>query len=265
MVKKMKLWKAIGKCLLTVLLLSAFGVLQITAAQFPDTEKTVSLTLVFQAGQKALTKAEFQVYQVGELSPEGSFSSTKAFADYPIVLEGLDSSGWRVLAENLVEYAEKNRVPELDEGQTDGNGHLRFPTGNGKLDPGLYLVHGKKHVQNGKIYTTVPFLTWLPSQNSTSDGWDYDVEAVLKYECRSISSGGSDDGGSEDGTTVNTGGFFEQPEPEVRIIEPFPLPLARLLPQTGTLWPMVPMLGIAGILLLLGGRIRNRKKDEEAP
>ncbi len=89
------------------------------------------------------------------------------------------------------------------------------------------------------------------------------IEFVNRYR----SSGGGDGGGSPSGSGGNPGGgpgtTIENSDVPTATILPFDVPLA--LPQTGTLWWLVPILAIAGIMIFLCGTIKSRKQngDEE--
>ncbi len=74
-------------------------------------------------------------------------------------------------------------------------------------------------------------------------------------------SGGGDGGGggpSDGGESTGSGPGLS----ETTTILPLEIRLTDLLPQTGTLWWLVPILAIAGIMIFLGGMIRERKKDK---
>ncbi len=96
-----------------------------------------------------------------------------------------------------------------------------------------------------------------------------EVDWVFTVEHRNRPGGGSDGpsggGGSSDPTPTPGGGpgvTIDEGDVPTTTILPFDVPLA--LPQTGTLWWLVPVLAIAGIMIFLGGVIKGRKsKDDE--
>lgn len=69
-------------------------------------------------------------------------------------------------------------------------------------------------------------------------------------------SGGGGTPGGGPGTTTIT-----EAETPTTTILPFDVPLA--LPQTGTLWWLVPILAVAGIVMFLVGMAKGRKKTED--
>ena len=81
------------------------------------------------------------------------------------------------------------------------------------------------------------------------------------------SGGGGGGGGSTPtpggGTPSGGPGVTEIAEGEVptTTILPFDIPLA--LPQTGTLWWLVPILAAAGAVMFVGGMMKNRKNRED--
>lgn len=93
------------------------------------------------------------------------------------------------------------------------------------------------------------------------------LQWVFKAEEIPYSPGGGGSGGSSGGPSGGTPsggpGVTEIPDSEVPTTEilPFDIPLA--LPQTGTLWWLVPILVIVGIAVFLGGMIKNRRKSDE--
>lgn len=88
--------------------------------------------------------------------------------------------------------------------------------------------------------------------------WEFKVEEIP------YSSGGGGGGGSSSGGGSTSGGpgavVIQDSEVPTATILPFDIPLA--LPQTGTLWWLVPILAIAGIVMFFGGVLKSRKKNE---
>ncbi len=86
------------------------------------------------------------------------------------------------------------------------------------------------------------------------------VEFTNSYK----SSGGGDSGGSPSGGGGNPGGgpgtAIENSNVPTATILPFDVPLA--LPQTGTLWWLVPVLAIAGLVMFFVGMIKKRQNHE---
>lgn len=164
-----------------VMMIVAFQISAL-AAEPIDPEKEATLTIIYKDQEKPITGAVFQMYQVGDISENGEFTLTGEFAAYPVVIEDLDSTGWKALAETLYGYAKRDQLISVDEAETDAYGALKFPEQQEHLTAGLYLIAGKRHIQNGKIYTAEPFMAWLPDKNAVFDEWSYDVTAIPKHE-----------------------------------------------------------------------------------
>lgn len=91
--------------------------------------------------------------------------------------------------------------------------------------------------------------------------WQFKVEEIPYSD----SSSGGGGGGSHSGGGSTTGGpgVTEIADPEVptTTILPFDIPLA--LPQTGTLWWLVPILALAGIMMFVVGFVKGRRNSED--
>ena len=68
----------------------------------------------------------------------------------------------------------RDDIAPTDSGKTNAEGYLYFPTG-GRLTPGLYLVLGQRHIQNGRRYDHMPFMVMLPTQDTQTGDWLYEV------------------------------------------------------------------------------------------
>lgn len=88
--------------------------------------------------------------------------------------------------------------------------------------------------------------------------WQFKVEEI-PYSSGSGNGGGGSSSGPSGGSTTGGPGATVIPDADVptTIILPFDVPL--VLPQTGTLWWMVPILAIAGIVMFFGGMVKRRK------
>ncbi|MGN0159311.1 MAG: Spy0128 family protein [Brotaphodocola sp.] len=113
----------------------------------------------------------------------------------------------------------------------------------------------KNAEEEGKLVPEVAFFV---------DGNGAKQDGMFRNDYDRSSSGGGGGGSSHSGGSTTAGpGVTEITDPEVptTTILPFDIPLA--LPQTGTLWWLVPIFAAAGIVLFVGGVVKNRKKDEE--
>ncbi len=150
----------------------------LAASQAIDTGRRGSLSVWFGEDGAGFSGAQFRLYRVADVSADVTFTLTGDFAEYPVRVNGLDSSGWRALAQTLDAYVARDGLSPYRTAQTDGTGWARF----GSLPTGLYLVLGDPYEDQGEVYTPEPFLAALPDQGGTDGGWRYDVEAYAKYD-----------------------------------------------------------------------------------
>lgn len=177
-------------CLLTVLL----SLPRALAAGAIQTAQESSLTVVYADSGTALTGVEFALYRVADVSPGGQYTLTGGFAGCPIDLN--DPSSGAALAG--AGYALLNGIPPLARGTTDNTGRVTF-TG---LTPGLFLVVGSAHVQNGTILTVAPFFAALPALNYSTNDWEYSVVMTPKHGGSSLPSDTPDTPDSPSSGTV---------------------------------------------------------------
>ena len=158
-----------------------------------DTSKETSLTVYFGKGGNGFADVEFQVYRVAEVSAGAKFTLTGDFADYPVKVNGLDSSGWRALAQTLDGYAARDGLNPLRTVETGKDGRAVFD----HLDTGLYLVTGDRYRQGRYTYTPEPFLIALPALDE-ADAWVYDAVVSCKYDSSYDPPGGGGGDGGDD-------------------------------------------------------------------
>ena len=174
---------------LTALLLLFCPSPAVFAREAIDTGRETSLTVCFGEDGEGFSGVEFRLYRVAEVSAGAKFTLTGDFADYPVRVNGLDSSGWRALAQTLEGYAARDDLDPLRAEETGRDGKAVF----GHLDTGLYLVTGGRYRQGRHTCTPEPFLIALPTLDG-SDAWVYDVTASCKYD----SGYNPPDGGGDD-------------------------------------------------------------------
>lgn len=143
-----------------------------------DTLRESSITVYFGAEDNGFPGVEFRVYLVADVSADAQFTLTGDFAKYPVEVNGLDSSGWRQLAQTLDAYTARDHLNPLQTAETGADGRAVF-TG---LKTGLYLVTGDCFRQGDYTYTPEPFLVCLPSPDGESGDWSYDAVVTCKYE-----------------------------------------------------------------------------------
>lgn len=155
-----------------------------------DTSRETSLTVYFGRDGRGFSGVEFKLYHVADVSETINFTLTEAFAGYPIRLDGLDSSGWRALAQTLDGYVARDHLSPDKYGKTSQDGQVHFE----HLKAGLYLVTGNRFKQGRYTYTPEPFLICLPTWNEETGQWNYDAAASCKYDSDYTPPGGGGDG-----------------------------------------------------------------------
>ena len=287
-----------------------------------DADRSCGMTIRFTYEGAVLPDAEFAVYRVGELSAEGSLSLSGAYADYPVVVDGLADAQFRTAAETLYGYVQLDGHKADWTLTTNGEGVATLSD----LPCGLYLVAGAPYVNEGSTCVTAPVLLTLPNYNDIADEWVYSVEILPK--CRAESDDHSlkvlkvwEDAGNEaarptevavkllrdgevaetvklnkennwryiweqlDGSAVWT--VVEEINDNYTVVveregvtyvitntvkntlpdpspTPTPVPSKTPIPQTGQVWWPVPVLLMAGVLLIAVGMIGRKEDDDEA-
>ena len=161
-----------------VLLACALAVTAV--AQTIDQDRESTLTLSFGESGEGFPEVEFSLYPVAALTEE-EYALTDDFAQYPVSLEDLDSSGLRSLAQTLDAYVARDTLTPLLSQETGEDGRVSFDG----LSPGLYLVLGESYTQDNTVYTPSPMLFYLPGQGEDGS-WEYEVTASCKFDQEEI-------------------------------------------------------------------------------
>ena len=185
--KTHRAWRRFLASLATLLLVCSLGTTAF-AYETIDTGREASLTVCFGREGEGFPGVEFQLYRVAEVSAGAGFTLTGDFADYPVKVDGLDSSGWRALAQTLEGYAARDDLSPLQTAETGRDGRAVFD----RLETGLYLVTGDRYRQGRYTYTPEPFLVCLPTLDD-ADAWIYDAVVSCKYDSDYNPPGGGDD------------------------------------------------------------------------
>lgn len=178
----MKLLKRIVPVFLVLLLLpiTAFGAGSI------DLNRDLKLSVFYQNGDTPLTGAAFSIYLVASADETGALTTTDDFKQFHVTIDGKNDAAWKALATTLEGYVLRDNIPPTDSGKTNDAGYLTFPTGGGKLTPGLYLVLGSRHIQGNYRYDAMPFMVMLPTQDAERNEWLYDVLVSPKHDADEI-------------------------------------------------------------------------------
>lgn len=141
----------------------------------PDAE--ASLLIVYRDGDVPVCGAEFDLYRVADSSEFAEFTLCGDFVNSGVEPRADDADGWQKIAGELLNFVLENSPEPLASGKTDETGQLRFSN----LSHGLYLAVGAPCGQGGYVFTADPMPVSVPSRESGSDEWIFDVEAFVKY------------------------------------------------------------------------------------
>ena len=177
----MKIYRRIISVLLVMQLLSTAAY----AAGIIDLNRDVRLTISYQDGNTPLAGAEFGIYLVATVDESGDLTATDAFKQFNVDIRGENDEAWKALASTLEGYVLRDNIAPTDSGETNADGYLYFPTG-GRLTPGLYLVLGHRHIQDGLRYDPMPFMVMLPTQDTQTGDWLYEVIVDPKHESSEV-------------------------------------------------------------------------------
>ena len=167
----MKTLKRVCFCLIAILCIVCF--------LYPNSgkaEASATLTVELKDNGTPLPDAEFQLYRIGShLTDDGTIVLDEPFASqFSITFDG--KSDWDEIAKEIDAFIDAQNVPHAALAVTGANGKAAFPP----VEEGLYFVSSTSVQHGDKIYTTLPFLILLPSWNTESNAWEYDVTARPK-------------------------------------------------------------------------------------
>ena len=177
----MKIRKAISSLLLCVVCVLALLPVQVFAAGAIDPSRDVSLTINYIHDKEPIAGVRFDIYRVADVDEYAKFTLTGDFDIYPVQVNNLTSQEWKMLAETLSGYVQRDKLTPLESGTTDENGKRIFTNYQQGLKAGLYLVIGETLTDDDYTYTTEPFLVSLPNLDEVSDTWVYDVTVEPKH------------------------------------------------------------------------------------
>lgn len=250
----MKTWKKrICLSLLMMALVCFMGNFCCQAAEeFPDLGRNGSISVTMkdtQTGQ-IVPGGSIMLIQVADAVKEDADYRFQYTAEFDGCRFRLDEIQSEELAVNLAEYADKKGITgTVREIASDGT--VSF----GNLQTGLYLLVQQTAAQGYNAVT--PFLVSVPMQAADGSGWVYDVDAGPKVELtKTQTPDNPDDPNNPDNPN-------DPNKPDTPGSKPY-TPIIERLPQTGQLnWP-IPVMTIAGLLLLaLGWKMRQETAVEE--
>ena len=171
MVKRKLIFALMACILLGVLPLYAFAVTPV------EVDRSCSLTVSYAHNGQGFANVTVVGYRVAEVAPDGTFTLTGSFADYPVNIYGITSqTEWKEVSRTLASYAAADKLePDLQAG-TDATGTAFF----GELKTGMYLICAVDTVKGDTVYQFEEFIVYLPRPQE--DGTHaYDVSARPKY------------------------------------------------------------------------------------
>ena len=146
-----------------------------------DISQRPNLEILFRDGEKPLCGAKFDVFLVAELDSSGNYYPKEEFSVFSIKDAAKSSESWRELALTLEAYVQKEEIEPYISGETDENGRLSFEK---DFVCGIYLVVGYAHRQDGFVYYAETAVIQLPTADSESGKWNYNVTVKPKYSVK---------------------------------------------------------------------------------
>lgn len=142
-----------------------------------DLDRESTLTVSYTEEDFALEGAVFSIYKVADIDEYARLTLSEDFREYPINIDGIETNDWADLITTFEGYILWDDIKPVASGTTDSNGNAALTA-----KPGLYLVMGEKHTQNGYIWTAKSALVMLPAQNLETNEWSYDLTVVPKRD-----------------------------------------------------------------------------------
>lgn len=134
-----------------------------------------NIVVNFSIGNSPTSDVKLKLFKIANIDENGKFTLYGDFADYPIVINNLDSEGYRKLASTLESYIAIDNNSSILEKDTNQNGQVNFSN----LDNGLYLITGNEFSNNEYKYIPSPILVSVPTTNNEIK--EFDIELKMKY------------------------------------------------------------------------------------
>lgn len=166
--------------ILKVLLL-ALLLLPIKNVEALDTLKMGSIDVTYQYDEKLFANSNISLYKIANLNEDGVLTYEEAFKGNQ-ELNGLTTSEWSKLAEDLSEFAEENQINYYKQELTNQEGKVSFQN----LPVGLYLIKVEEVERNGYKYSSLPVLISLPNFDEVINDYLYEMNIITKTEEKKI-------------------------------------------------------------------------------
>ena len=230
----------------------ALAVLPCVSAGAVEGEKTPSLSLRFIAEGIPMDNVSFSAWKIAEPDAEGKMQSKKPFDIKDISDKTPEQLAQ--LSKELETFVSENGIAADDTAVTDEQGKLRFE----KIDSaGMYLVLGDSKTVEQDVYSPTPFIISLPYTDEYGR-LIYEVEADVKYEKSTVPPTEPTTEPTTEPSTETTTESSTEPTTAVTTVPPT-TPPGNNIPQTGTMLWLVPVLLIAGAVLVAAGIIIKKK------
>lgn len=219
---------------------------------------SVKLTIVNTTTNKGFSGINLELTKVADIvkGDDGQYAYvyTDAFKNCTVSINDLSEAnvGEREKAAAVQTFADQNKIRGTSR-TTDTNGQVKYS----ELDLGVYLIQNYPVTENKESIR--PFLVTVPRY--LNGRYVYEVDATSKPEAADIGGGGGDEpeddkpkdddddepkGGGGGGTPSGGGGGTPGGGGGSK------------LPQTGQLWWPVPVLALAGLVLVIFGLVRRK-------
>lgn len=182
----MKIFKRLIILMFSVLAAAFIFPVTAFAAGSIDLSQDVGLTISYQDGNTPIVGAKFDIFLVATVDEYGELTAAEDFAQFNVNIKGKNDEAWQTLASTLEGYVLRDQILPDDSGKTNDKGLLSFPTDGNALTPGLYLVLGHRHTQDGFYYDAKPFMVMLPGIDKEKNQWVYNVTANVKFDSTQI-------------------------------------------------------------------------------
>lgn len=183
-VTHLKIYKKIAGMLLALAVAALLLPAEAFAAGSIDLSRACKLSISYEDNGVPLAGAAFSIYLVATVDEYGELTATEEFDEFNVNIRGKNDDAWKALASTLEGYALRDGLVPAASGTTDSSGRVSFPSGEQALTPGLYLVLGARHRQNGWIYDAQPAMVLLPALDMEANDWLYDVAVSPKHDSR---------------------------------------------------------------------------------
>ena len=177
----MKRLKRIAAALLSALTAMLLLPVQAHAAGSIELNRDMSLTVSYVDGKTYLSGAQFDIYLVATVDKCGELTTTETFSLFNVDIRGKNDEAWNKVASTLDGYILRDKIAPTDSAKTNAQGLAAFPSTQEHLTPGLYLVKGQRHKQDGTIYEAATFMVMVPGIDMEANAWIYDVTVNAKF------------------------------------------------------------------------------------